>query len=68
MAKCPKYVNYATRVRRCGEMKLRSFCSSKHLAEACPNKDGKLSFQCYTCKSNSHISALCPAQTKPVIY
>ena len=56
MAKCPKYVNYATRVRRCGELKLCSFCtSSKHLAEACPGKDGKLSFQCFTCKSSSHI-------------
>ena len=36
-------------------------CASlKHNASSCPGKDDKLQFDCFQCKSHSHINALCP--------
>ena len=62
MLYCSKYGKLADRQKRCTSLGLCCRCSSsKHDAEQCPGKENKLSFACYTCKKNSHISALCPS-------
>ena len=60
MWKCPKYPTYSDRIKRCQEINLCSFCSSsKHSKNDCLGKEGKLSFECFKCKSKCHITALC---------
>ena len=61
MVSCSKYNTVEARKARCRELKLCFCCTSyKHLSDKCPGKENKLSFPCYFCKQNTHISALCP--------
>ena len=62
MLYCPKYEKVADHQSRCASLGLCALCtSSKHDASKCPGKDNKLSFSCYSCKRNKHITALCPS-------
>ena len=59
MLKCTRYATYDSRVARCKVLKLCVHCSSlKHSSCKKP-----LDFECYSCKSRDHISALCPKIT-----
>ena len=57
MLGCKKYPNHESRVKRCKELGMCLNCTSlKHFKNNCR----KLDFACVTCKSQFHISALCP--------
>ena len=67
MLACSKYVSVDARKQRCLMLHLCSFCSSnKHDDANCPGIQKKLSFECFNCKSKSHISALCPQRNESV--
>ena len=64
MLNCKKYPDHASRVTRCKFLKVCESCTSKwHTKSEC-NKP--LDFNCYICKSTSHISALCPKYTAKI--
>ena len=58
MMKCNKYPNYESRVNRCKSLKMCIRCSSfKHKENEC---NSTLDYECFTCKTKEHISAMCP--------
>ena len=66
MSRCDKYSSLAERQAKCLALKMCKLCTStKHNSSACPGKDNKLPFECYSCKSHSHIGALCPSNSSP---
>ena len=59
--KCDNYKSFSDRQGRCVDLKMcKLYTSLKHNASSCPGKDDRLPFDCYRCKSHSHITALCP--------
>ena len=61
MSHCDNYKSLSDRQVRCVNIKMCKFCTSfKHNASSCSGKDDKLPFDCFQCKSHSHITALCP--------
>ena len=54
-------MSFSDRQVRCVNLKMCKLCTSlKHNTSSCPDKDDKLPFDCFRCKSHSHITALCP--------
>ena len=61
MSRCDNFQSITARQGRCVTLKMCKLCTSlKHNASSCPGKDEKLPFECFKCKSHSHIGALCP--------
>ena len=61
MSQCDNYKSLSDCQVRCVDLKMCKLCTSlKHNASSCPGKDDKLPFDCFQCKSHSHITALCP--------
>ena len=64
---CIKYKTLEERKTRCTELNLCFRCASnKHMSTECQGKRDNLHLACYCCKSQGHISALCPKDTKLV--
>ena len=61
MSQCDNYKSLSNHQVRCVDLKMCKLCTSlKHNVSSCPGKDDKLPFDCFPCKSHSHITALCP--------
>ena len=57
---CKLYKTHKSRSERCANLGLCKLClSSKHLDSSCYGKSNKLSFQCSSCKSQSHVTPMC---------
>ena len=58
---CKIYNNCEARTKRACELQLCSLClSSKHKAENCWGRKGKLGFSCSSCGQSSHTTPMCP--------
>ena len=58
MLKCRQFNSLAKRIARCNELGMCTLCTSaEHTEKGCR---GKLDFECFICKSNNHVAALCP--------
>ena len=55
MFKCLKFRNLESRVKKCTELKLCTFCTSnKHDSKDCLGNSNKLTYECKICKKNSY--------------
>jgi len=62
---CNVYKTKIDRVNRLEAVGLCSICmSSTHKESVCKFKSAPFRFECFICKSNSHITPLCPSQSK----
>ena len=58
---CNAYSSHNARIERARALALCVRClSPKHKEEACFGNQGKLPFQCFSCKTATHVTPMCP--------